>query len=77
MAKEHETRDNLIIAEIGKLRGELVSFKEEINNRMAPIDKLKGFWSVVGFILGALGLIAAGLAGLTYLANFIRNHLPH
>lgn len=74
MEEEHRKTDNIILTEISKLRDEFASFQKDINDRMAPIDKLKGFWSVMGFVLGAFTVIGAGLAGFVYIYRFFHEH---
>jgi len=73
--EEHRTTDQLIIAELHEMRRDFNDFKTDINNRMAPLDKLKGFWSVMGFVLGGLTLVAAGFGGFIYIIKLVQTHI--
>ena len=75
MEEEHRKTDNIILEEISKLRDEFKLFKEDIDTRMAPLDKMRGFWSVLGFLLGGVALLATGLAGMVYIYKFVINHI--
>jgi len=45
--------------------------QEVILKKLEPVDSLTGFWKVLGFLLGAIGLLAAGVAGFKFLAGLL------
>lgn len=72
MSEEHRHTDQMILDEIASMRKSFEEFKEDVNSRLAPLDKLRGFWSVMGFFLGALTVISAAIAGGSYLLKLFR-----
>jgi len=45
-----------------------------LEEKMKPIDSLKGFWKVIGFVCGGVAILAGGIAGAKYLAGIL-NHI--
>lgn len=75
MNEERRHNDDALLDEIKSLRRDIELFKKEVNERMAPMDNLKGFWKVLGFVLGAVALMATGTMGISYLYHLFKNIL--
>lgn len=48
--------------------------EEGLIKNMEIVSNLKGFWRVVGFGLGFIGLASAGVAGAVYIYGLFRSH---
>lgn len=50
------------------LKGDPITGEKGVIDQLKPMQSLEGFWKVIGFVMGGVALVAAGIAGTIFLS---------